>query len=210
MDYCSPAGPLDEFHQRELEELRNLTVHKELRVAAAMDYCAEEGICAPPWLAAEAASLIRDLLKREKAQKRGRLARHIARYRQDLCDLERWDAVEAIRRIRKKSKHEVEIMRSYGKTFRGTSRLQNYERLLAWSRNGTFECASMYLTGRDAKASAETIRASYRRCNRRSGTGQTPNRYYLFDERFLLKLGFPRLMDRKPGTKWLPLYNLTP
>ena len=210
MEHCSPTNALDAIHQRELNEMRRLTVHKELAVAAAMDYCAEEGICAPPWLAVEAAALIRDLLKREKAQKRGRAAGHIARYRQDLCDVERWDAVEAARRIKKKAKDEIELMRSYGKRFEGTPHLRNYERLLAWSRHGTFECASMYLTGRDAKASAETMRASYRRCKRRSGTGPTPNRYYLFDERFLVKLGFPRLTDRKPGTKWLPLYNLTP
>ena len=190
--------------------MMNLTVHRELAVAAAMDYCAEEGICPPPKIVTEAASLIRDLLVREKAQKRGRTARPIARYRQDLYDVERWDAVEEVRRIKKKAKREVELMRSCGKMFRGTSRLQNYERLLTWSRNGTFECASMYLAGRDAKASAATMRASFRRYKRRSANGQTPGRYYLFDERFLVKLGFPRLMDRKPGTKWLPLCNLTP
>src|SRR3954471_5828831 len=90
MKYCKPARPVDRIHERELDSMRDMIAHKELAVAAAVDYCAEEEICPPPWLVSAAAELMRDLLMKEKAQKRGRAAGHIARYRQDLWDLERW------------------------------------------------------------------------------------------------------------------------
>jgi hypothetical protein len=83
------------------------------------------------------------------------------------------------------------------------------ERTLEWLSQGTFECASRYLAGRDARVGADAIKASYRRCIERSGPGSFPDRYYLFDARFLAKLGFPDLNDRKSGTKLLPIYNLT-
>src|SRR6266508_4404277 len=125
MKYCKPAGCLDEFHQRTLDELQNVTAHPELAIAAGMDYCAEEEICAPPWLVKATAALLRDLLMREKAHKRGRAAGHIARYRQDLWDVERWDAVEAIRRIKKKVRREMELMRADRDTFEKSKRWEN-------------------------------------------------------------------------------------
>ena len=69
--------------------------------------------------------------------------------------------------------------------------------------------ASRYLVGREARVGADAIRASYRRCIRRAGTGSFPDRYYVLDPRFLKKLGIPDLQERKRGTKLLPLYNLT-
>jgi hypothetical protein len=127
-----------------------------------------------------------------------------------LWDLERLDAVEMIRRARKKVGDEIELMRSRGREFKGTRYWQSALRALAWFRYGTFECASMYLKGRDARASANTIRASYRRCIRRADLGKGLDRYYLFDEDFLVKLGFPRMSERKPGTEYVSLYDLAP
>ena len=82
----SPPVSLDRFHERELNELKAVTVHSELATAAALDYCAKEEICPPPWVVKKAAELMCDLLKREKAERRGRTAGRIARYRQDLWD----------------------------------------------------------------------------------------------------------------------------
>src|SRR5205809_162811 len=123
MDCFRPKDRLNEIYERELNELKKLTVHRELAIAAGIDYCAEQNICAPPWLVKEASLLICDLLKREKVHKRGRSGGLIARYRQDMWDVERWDAVEEVRRTKKKAHKEMEIMRSY-KPFRRVGRAQ--------------------------------------------------------------------------------------
>jgi hypothetical protein len=200
---------MDRIHHRELEEMRSLTVHRDLAVAAALDYCAEAGIAAPQWVVQGAATLLRELLLREKADGPGRAGNRVSRYRQDQWDLERWDAVEGIRRIRKRTKYDTVLRRQYGQNTKNSREMYHNERTLEWLSQGTFECASRYLAGRDARVGADAIKASYRRCIERSGPGSFPDRYYLFDARFLAKLGFPDLNDRKSGTKLLPIYNLT-
>lgn len=197
------------IHQRELDELKSLTVHRDLAVAAALDYCVEEGITPPRWAVERAATLLRELLLREKAPDRGRAGNRVTRYRNDQWDVERWDAVEAIRRIRDKTKYDAKLRRQYGETPEDSGTMMHHECMLEWLRNGTFECASRYLAGREARVGADAIRASYRRCIRRAGTGSFPDRYYVLDQRFLVKLGIPDLHTRKRGTKLLPLYNLT-
>lgn len=200
---------LHAIHQRELAELEKLTVHRDLAVAAALDCCLEEGIGPPQWLVERAATLLRELLLREKAPDRGRAGNRISRYKSDQRDVERWDAVEAIRRIRKKTEYNANLRRQYGETPENSRSMYHHERMRAWLRNGTFECASRYLAGREARVGADAIRSSYRRCNRRAGTGSFPDRYYVLDQRFLKKLGIPDLHERKQGTKLLPLYDLT-
>src|SRR3954471_2506603 len=200
---------LEAIHRRELNEQKNLKVHREIRVAAALDYCAENHIDAPAWLIAEAAVLVRDLLKREKAQERGRKGNSITRYRRDQWDVERWDAVEEIRRMKKRIRADVQLRRKLRFTSENDKDWQYRQRQLAWFGHGTFECASRLLAGRDARVGPEAIKASYRRCKERAGPGPLPDRYYVFDEDFLLKLGIPRLSERKPGTKFLHLFDLT-
>lgn len=210
MDYCQPSGLLDKFHKRQLDELKAVTVHSELATAAAMDYCAREGICPPWWAVERAAALMCDLLKREKAQKRGRAAGHIARYRQDLIDLERFDAILAIRRFRQRVRSDVKIVRSFGQKFQKSKQYGYIKKERAWLRHGTLQCASMYLSGRDARAGVDAIKASCRRI-RRNTVGKTiPDQYYVFDGQFLRQIGLFDLLERKPGTKWFPLYDLTP
>jgi hypothetical protein len=197
-------------HARELAELEALTEHSELAAAAALDYCAEEKIRPPAWVLRRAATLMSKLLKRDRAEKAGRSVGKVAGYRRDQRDVERWDAVEEMRRIRSKVKSELKLSKSLKLDCEESPRTRNCKRLAAWfSRYDIFECASMYLTGRDARVSPIAMKASHRRCLRRSSGSQRPDRYYAFDERFLVKLGFPRLQDRRPGTKWLPLYDLT-
>src|SRR5437588_2963272 len=106
MDESNDRSAIDRIHHRELEEMRNLTVHRDLAVAAALDYCAEAGIAAPQWVVQGAATLLRELLLREKADGPGRAGNRVSRYRRDQWDVERWDAVEAIRRIRKRTKYD--------------------------------------------------------------------------------------------------------
>jgi hypothetical protein len=209
MDECKDRSAMDRIHHRELEEMRSLTVHRDLAVAAALDYCAEAGIAPPQWAVERAATLLRELLLNEKADGPGRAGNRVSRYRQDQWDLERWDAVEGIRRMRKRTKDDAALRRQYGENSKNSREMYHHERKLEWLRQGTFECAAKYLSGRDARVGADAIKASYRRCIDRSGPGSFPDRYYVFDPRFLAKLGFPDLNDRKPGTKMLPIYNLT-
>jgi hypothetical protein len=199
---------LDNFNRRHLDELERLTVHPELAVVAALDYCAQEKIAPPTWVVERAAVLICNLIKREKTHKRGRHAGIIARYRQDMWDIERWDAVEEMRRIKKKNRDDLAQLRSHGKKYVGTHYWTHAQRFVEWFRNGIYECAARTLVGRDARASAATMRASHRRCVHRSAGWTRPDRYHLFDEDFLVKLGFPRLIDRKPGTKFICFYHL--
>src|SRR5205085_1238532 len=95
-----------EFDLRELEKFRGLTAHKEVATARAMDYCVTHQICPPEWLVADAASLLVELLKREKTTRRGSTASHLARFHQERKDTERWDAVMEVRRIRSMAKQD--------------------------------------------------------------------------------------------------------
>jgi len=209
MDEGKDRSAIDRIHHRELEELRNLTVHRDLAVAAALDYCVEEGVAAPQWVVQGAAKLLCELLPREKADGPGRAGNRVSRYRQDQWDLERWDAVETVRRIRKKTKYDAALRRQYEETPANSRSMYHQQRMLDWLGDGTFECAAKYLSGRDARVTADGIKAAYNRCIERSGSDSFPDRYYVFDARFLAKLGFPDLNARKPGTKSLPFYNLT-
>jgi hypothetical protein len=205
MRHCKPPGPVDEMDERELDQLRNLTAHKQIAIAAAMDHCAENEICPPPWLTAAAADLLIALLKCEKSDKRGRATGRIARLQQDLWDIERWDAVLEIRRGRGIVERELDSSKFYEREPR-----PNVMKFRAWYRHGTFACASMLLSGRNARAGIDAIKASYRKVKRNLEDPVEATKYYLFGDRFLKKLGLEGHMDRKPGTKMLPLYNLTP
>lgn len=209
MTQGTDQAPMERIHHRELEELRQLTVHRDLAAAAALHYCAEAGIAPPSWVVERIAQLLPKLLLREKADGRGRIGNRVAQYRRDQSDLERWDAVEAIRRMREKTKHDADLRRQHGETPENSRAMYHHQRMRTWLRHGTFECAGRYLSGRDARVGADAIKASYRRCGRRSGTGSFPDRYYVFDAGFLAKLGFPDCNHRKSGTKLLPVYNLT-
>jgi hypothetical protein len=197
------------FHEREFAELNAVEFHRELAVAATFHHCAKEGISPPMWAVREAADLLLRFLTNEKPTKRGRTASCIARYKQDYLDVERWDAVEGIRELKRRTRHDRKALREYPHSELSHLRLHN-ERTNAWLRHGEFECAAMKLSGRDARASAQTMRTSHRKVKRRAGNGPTPDRYYVFAEDFLKKIGLPGLQERKRGTKMIPLYNLKP
>lgn len=202
--------PRPTVHQRYLDGLENLTVHRDLAVAAALDYCARQRLSPPQWVVERAAVLLGELLVNEKGTEPGRAGNRVSRYRNDQRDAERCNAVEEVRRLRAKSKYDARLRREYGETPQNSKPLLHWVRMLeCFRRSGTFECASRYLDGRDARAGADAMKASYRRCIRRAGQASFPDRYYRFDEDFLATLGFPHIQDLKPGTKCVPLYDLT-
>jgi hypothetical protein len=236
MHYCKSGDPLEDFHERELENFRSAVQHPELALAQAMRYCADEDICPPPRVIKDAADLICNLLLHQKCNQRGRNAGFIGRYRQDYWDLERWDAVLEVRRIRKRVMTNLKLLRralqcserilkAEMKKAKSSNdaRLQclqrdvdyhrrqifHEEKWIPWFKHGTFECASRYLVGRDARIGAHAMRSSYQRVQRALADPVERTRYSIFEERFLKHFGFPNLLERKSGTKSFPLYSIT-
>lgn len=68
----------------------------------------------------------------------------------------------------------------------------------------------MLLTGRNARAGVDAMKASYRKVKKDLTDPEAASKYYVFDDKFLKRLGLEGYHDRKRGTKMLPLYNLTP
>src|ERR1700722_19541019 len=193
MKHCNSDRPTYAIDERELNELKNLTAHQDIAAVAALDYCVENEICSPPWVQAATLRLLIDLLKRERSQKRGRAASRVARLQQDQWDLERWDAVLEARRIRMKTKRELELHAEYGlKPHHSLGKLD------AWFDHKTFGCASMLLTGRNARVGVDAIKASYRKVRRNLEDPTAATKYYVFDGRFLKKLGLEDMHERKP------------
>ena len=192
---------------RYLEELQKITAHKELAVAAALHFCVEERIVPPTWVLQGSAQLVCDLLKREKAQSRGRTAGKLARYRQRMWDVERWNAVDQIRRIRERTGLDAALIKANPNFYADFLKTHN-QKMRQWLRHGTFACASMYLHGCYSRAGVEAMKASHRRV-RRANKDPSNTDYHYIDPRFLWQVGID---DRKEvqGTKWVPLYNLTP
>jgi hypothetical protein len=198
-------------HARELRALEQMTSHRELAAVAALYYCAEEGLQPPEWAVKLASLLSCSLLKREKSPTRGRAAGIVGRYRQDMIDFERWNAVKLVRENQKRIREEVKLIKQRPDDC-SIRRRKDREKLLDWLKNDwdrAFECAAMTLRGRRAYAGPYAMRRSYRKVQKLFYRGGDPTRYYQLDDRFLLTLGFEGPCDRKEGTKILPLYNLT-
>jgi hypothetical protein len=196
---------LQSIYEQELEYFRTATDYREVTVAAAMDYCAKWRISPPEWLAAEASVLLIKLLKSQKATKRGRGGNLIARYRQHLCDLNRWDAVVRIREIRAKSADVMASIRKCRKPDAIESHIAFEKKRRAWLKRGTLECAAIYAAQCEPRVGIEAIKASYRRIERKNAD---PEQYRscVFEDDFLHKLGLPGLADPKP---WRSLYDLS-
>jgi hypothetical protein len=199
MEDCEPQSPIKDFHDRQLNNLRKMSGLNRLAIAAAMDYCSEYELTPPSWLVAASVDLMVDLLKREKSEKRGRTANSIARYRQDIWDYERYDAVLRVREMRAKARHNVRIGKDYP-DHHATKHFQKMKVALGTSKD-EFEKASLYLTGRDARAAGDAIRASYRRVVRRHADPKIKDRAVMFSDRFLKKIELQSLTETKPGTK---------
>lgn len=201
------AGRIDPPHDRELAALEEMSAYNDIAVAAGLYYCAQQGICPPPWLVHRAAELMINMLKREKSQKRGRSGGRIARYRQDMLDFDRWDTVLQIRSLRQRTKEDLRTLsdhpslkKNYGK---------NLEKATKWLRHGTFECASMSLKGSPAFASPVTVKKSYRRVQAAMRSRSAGSRYHLIYGDFFRRVGLDWPGTFKPGTKIVPFWDLT-
>lgn len=207
MLHCRPDRPVDRLHEEELDRIRQMSSHNEIAFAAGMHHCANERICPPPWLVQGAAKLLIELLKREKAAKRGRAAGRIGRYRQDLLDFERWDAVSQVRELRWRIKEDTKTITEHPELKHAYPHLSKARK---WLRHGTFECASMTLKGGPAQASPITVKRAYRRVSRTMRNRVAAHRYHLLwgDFTFKIGLGWPGTVY--PGTKIVPFWDLTP
>jgi hypothetical protein len=156
---------------------------------------------------------LRELLLREKPHVRGRACGLVARYRQDQIDFERWDAVLQARENQKRVAERVQVLDEHPEFKVHRPRYLEHElKLLAWlgkDWNRAYEVAAMSLLGRDAFAGPEAVKASYKRVQKRQKSGVDAGKYVRFHDEFLFKLGFEHITSRRPGTKMLPIYNLT-
>lgn len=213
---ANDENPLHDYYQREFAELERITSHRALAAAAALYLCAIDGQSPPHWVVQEASELLCDLLA-NKPKKKGRAAGHVARYKQDLIELERWDAIYGIRQSQRRLYDELRRIRERGWDVNCPnglkSRVAERMKLQAWlgrSFPRAVECAAMTLRGRDAYCSTSTMLKTYKKMQRhikRLGNRQSPS-HWLMDERFLMRIGFKSQHERNKGTKTLPLWTL--
>lgn len=211
MPHARPFKSLIEFDQEQLDCFQIMfNSGVVVAAAAALDYCDKHRLCPPPWLVAAATDLLCDLLKREKANRRGRSCGHVARHRQDRIDFDRWDQVKVVREKQKELKEEVEYLRSRDDL--PLSTLENPTKMLEWvgsTLDRAFECAAMLLEGTDAYGSPEAIKRSYFQVERNNKDPSQRLRYHLLDRIFLSRIGITHEIGLRPGRKVVPLYELT-
>lgn len=197
-----------EFDLRELDKFKKLSAHYEIAIARAIDYCATNEICPPAWLVKALAPLTINLLKREKAGGRGRTATHIARFRHEYWDIERWDAVHEVRHIRWKVGQDDAALKAFPNRVMTEKWKEFHEKRKKWLKQGTFQCAARLLVGRDAYASSFAVQASYRKVERYLNEPEHAVGAW-FEDDFLKKLGLQGVLDRKPGIKYPYFFDLT-
>jgi hypothetical protein len=202
---------LEEHYARELSHLATM-VRSGVAVAvpAALNYCAEHELWAPPWLLQSATDLVCDLLIREKSNRRGRSAGYLARYRQDLIDYARWDEVDVVRRKQLEILEEVQQLQKMQNV--PPKLLKEREKMLAWvgsTLNRAFECASMLLQNSNAFGSPEAIKRSYFQVRRNSRDPRFRLRYHLLDSGIQRKLGLNSEEKKSRTRKQKPFYELT-
>jgi len=200
--------PPNALFDHELDRIKGASRHNDLALAAALRLCVVERVAPPLWVLEGVDELVTDLLRRERSAKRGSYAGRVARYRQDMRDYTRHDAVEEVRRKRQEFQEKADEMAGYSAERR--KYFGCIDKILKWFRYGTFQCASLYLLGTDAFASPSAIRASYRRVARRMRSKDEALRYYLFWGDFLKRLGVPWPGTYDTGTKFTPFYDLKP
>jgi hypothetical protein len=199
------------LHKKELDGLEAMArAGVTVAIPAAMDYCVKHGVNPPAWLLATATELLCSLIRREKSARRGRSCGHVARYRQDMIDFQRWGEVDVVRQKQREILKQVEELRAIPNAPR--SMLEEREKMLAWagrSLNRAFECAAMKLEASQAYAGPDAIKASYFRVERNSRDPKKALRYHVLDAGFLRKIGIKHEIEYRPGRKKVPLYELT-
>lgn len=207
--HCRPFRSIEALHESQLEVYRCM-FHREIAIFAAQVYCAQYELEVPLWLKKEGAAVSFAMLTGKKSGKRGRCAGWVNRYRQDMADYARWDQVNVVREKQIELKEEVADLRATPDI--PNELVVDRERHLDWvggSLERAFECASMLLQGMPGHAGPDAVKASYFRVQENGGDGRF--RYHLLPPNLLHALGIewqvgPRL---RPGTKFVPLYDLT-
>jgi hypothetical protein len=210
LDQPQSPSASDDFNRREMELLRQMLASGVvIAVPAALHYCHEYKCQAPDWLLAASLELICELLKSEKPKRRGRASSHIARYRQDRIDYDRWGTVVWMRDAQKDLAHQVEVARSVPNVPRAY--LKDREKLHAWlgsTLDRAFQCATIILEGNESFASPDAIKRSYFKVERNMADPTKAMRYYQLYVEFLPKVGLKWEPFVRPGRKLEPLYNL--
>jgi hypothetical protein len=171
-------------------------------VPAALHYCVEHQVKVPPWLARAALHLLCDLLKRETSTKRGRSAGAIARYRQDMVDMIRWNEVVVLAERQAYIRDCFQSDPTFPKG-RSSDELERAE-WLGQSKSRVFECVADVLERTDAFGSPGSIKRSYFQVERQMKDSSKAWRYYQLDHLFLQSLGLESDLGYGHGAKLVP------
>jgi len=177
----------DAFDEIYLESFAKLTEHESVAVARAMYYCKTHQICPPTWLVEKAATLLIELLKREKGMGRGRPNR-LARFKKDYAKRERWEAVESVHSIRADHKSDDGLLKILSKHEPGADRRKFHKARGDWLKQGTYECAAELLEQEYSRASTSTIQDSHVEVEDAIERGTDMTAIW-FDDSFLESLG---------------------
>ena len=194
---------------RRLECLR-ICWHRELAVAAAIHYCTEHEFPAPQWLIDEAGNVLFSLLSHAKQGKRGRASGAVARYRQDMIDFARWEAVREVREQQVEIREQVEELRAISGAPK--SMLQEREKMLNWVGHDwlrAYDCAAMILRGTDAAAGPDAMKASYLKVAQNNQDPSQALRYHVFDPVVVAKLGIRDVLKPNRSGRVVPFFELT-
>ena len=203
-----PFSSIEDHHRERLESFRVMW-HSEVGVFAAAFYCAAHKLALPDWLVPRLPVVLSALLTGPTG-KRGRANNPIARYRQDLIDYARWDAVKEVRYKQTELLEEVNELKAMRTV--PTAMLKERTKLLAWvgeSLEQAYLCAAALLAGGRASGGYDAVRKSYRRVERNSRDPGQLLRYHLVDPQVLRELGIDPFFDQPRGRKIVPLYDLT-
>jgi hypothetical protein len=179
-------------------------------VVAALDYCVEYNVHQPPWLTKAARDLLCDAVVKHKSTRRGRASGYLARFRQDMIDYARWNAVVWARENQQEVRRQVDVMRSFSDVPLNYS--QDRGKLLGWlgsTLERAYECAAMTLEGTSAYAGPDAIKKSYFTVQRNLRSPRTAYRYHVLDYPLLKRLGLEPPYVVRPGKPVVPLYELT-
>ena len=199
-------GSLAGLHANRLEDLR-VCWHREVSTVAAIHYCTTHQLAPPEWLIEDARNVLFSLLGNVKRERRGRASGALARYRQDMIDYARWDAVREVREKQTEIRKQVDELRAIPSVPK--SLLEEREKMLFWVGHDwlrAYECAALILRGTDAAAGADAMKTSYLKVTRNQQDPSQSQRYQIFDPAVVSKLGVRDVL--KPA-RARPLFELT-
>ena len=171
-------------------------------VLAAIRWCRKYNLAAPPWLLDASYELLVKAIRHIKSGKLGRAGNLLARLRQDMIDLTRWDEVERAREKQKEIAKEVAELRKLKNV--PSTLMEEQEYMLRWvgsNRDRAYECASHRLQGTGAFAGPDAIRRSYLIVKRASKNSKQAIRYRLIDHYTMERLNLLSVFEPPRGTK---------